>query len=90
MDKKDIILLLCVTLIIATPFLLNNINSNNIGGTDDAAATEIQKSGYTPWFKSIWEPPSDDAETLIFGFQALIGISIMGFFIGYYRKKQNS
>jgi cobalt/nickel transport protein len=87
MDKKHVILLLCAALIIIIPYLLNN---GNIKGTDDTASSEIEKEGYTPWFESIWKPPSDEMETLLFGVQAAIGLIIIVLFVGYYRKKQNS
>lgn len=87
MSKKHLILALCVALIIIAPFVLNvSIN----GGTDDLASNQIQNLGYTPWFESIWTPPSDNVETLIFAAQAAIGLIIIGYFIGYYKKKQNS
>lgn len=86
-NKKHLILLLCTALIIVTPFALN-ISIN--GGTDDLASNEIQNLGYKPWFESIWIPPSDNVETLIFASQAAIGLIIIGYFIGYYKKKQNS
>lgn len=87
MDKKHVILFICAALIIIIPFLLNNGPTN---GTDDTATSEIEKTGYTPWFESIWKPPSDEIETLLFGVQAAIGLIIIAFFVGHYRKKQNS
>lgn len=87
MDKKHLILFLCAALIIIIPFLLNNGDTN---GTDDAASSEIENSGYIPWFEPIWEPPSSEIETLLFGVQAAVGLIIIATFMGYYRKKQNS
>lgn len=87
MERKHLILLLCASLIIIIPFLLNNEDSK---GTDDAAISEIEKTGYTPWIESILKPPSEEMETILFGVQAVIGLIIIVLFIGYYRKKQNS
>ena len=86
MNKKHLILFLCIVLIIIIPFALNTANN---GGSDDMAANTIQKSGYEPWFKPIWEP-SSGMENLLFAVQAAIGLVIIGCFIGYYRKKQKS
>ncbi len=87
MNKKHIILFLCASLIIITPFL---INKGEITGSDEAANLEIQQLGYTPWFESIWEPSNNGIETLLFGIQAAIGLVIIALFLGYYKKKQNS
>ncbi|MGB9938133.1 MAG: energy-coupling factor ABC transporter substrate-binding protein [Methanobacterium sp.] len=87
MEKKHAILFLCAALIIIIPFLLNNGDTK---GTDDAAISEIEKTGYTPWSDSILKPPSEEMEPLLFGVQAAVGLIIIVFFVGYYRKKQNS
>lgn len=86
MNKKHLALFLCTALIIIIPFALNTANT---GGSDDVAVNEIQKSGYQPWLKPIWEP-SSGMENLLFAVQAAIGLIIIGCFVGYYRKKQNS
>ena len=60
------------------------------GGADSGAADVIAESGYTPWFNPIWEPPSDEIETLFFCLQAAAGSLVIGYFFGYYQgKKQN-
>lgn len=80
MDIKHIILFLCAALIIVTPYLLNNGDAK---GTDDAAISEIEKTGYTPWFESILKPPSEEIEPFLFGMQAAIGLIIIILFVGY-------
>lgn len=85
--NKTHIILICAALIIIIPYLLNNGPAK---GTDDTASSEIEKTGYTPWFESIWKPPSEEMENILFGVQAAIGLIIIVVFVGYYRKKQNS
>ncbi|WP_414469176.1 energy-coupling factor ABC transporter substrate-binding protein [Methanobacterium sp. ACI-7] len=86
MDKKHVILYLCAALIIIIPYLINNGDAK---GTDDAAISEIEKTGYTPWIESILKPPSEEMETLLFGVQAAVGLIIIVLFCRIL-KKQNS
>ncbi|MDH7594045.1 MAG: energy-coupling factor ABC transporter substrate-binding protein [Methanomicrobiales archaeon] len=60
------------------------------GGTDTAAASIIEGSGYTPWFEPLWEPPSGEIETLLFTLQAAAGSVVIGYFFGYYRGKKGA
>jgi cobalt/nickel transport protein len=45
---------------------------------------------YEPWFQPLWEPPSGEIESLLFSLQAAIGAVIIGYFFGYYRRKQSA
>jgi cobalt/nickel transport protein len=54
------------------------------GGADGGAAEMIDETGYTPWFESIWAPPSGEIESLFFCLQAAIGAIIIGYFFGYW------
>jgi len=55
------------------------------GGTDDHATKIIESTGYTPWFSSIYTPPSGEIETLFFCLQAAAGAMVIGYFFGYSR-----
>ena len=57
-------------------------------GTDDGASRIIESTGYTPWFSSIYTPPSSEIETLFFCLQAAAGALVIGYFFGYYRGRQ--
>lgn len=57
-------------------------------GADDSAGTLIEETGYQPWIKPIWKPPSGGMESLLFAFQAAIGAFIIGYIFGYYRNKK--
>ena len=56
-------------------------------GADDAAMEAIMEINpeYTPWMSSVWEPPSDEAESLLFTLQAAIGSVVLLFGFGYLR-----
>ncbi|MGZ7043380.1 MAG: energy-coupling factor ABC transporter substrate-binding protein [Methanobacterium sp.] len=86
-DKKPVILLCLVVVIAIIPLALYSGMGNEQGyfsGSDDAAGKAIEETGYQPWFSSIWKPPSDEIESLIFSLQAAIGAIIVGFILGYY------
>jgi cobalamin biosynthesis protein CbiM/cobalt ECF transporter T component CbiQ len=63
--------------------------STNMAGTDDAAADIIIATGYQPWFNSIINLP-EEWVTVLFGVQALIGASIITYFILRERKKHKT
>jgi cobalt/nickel transport protein len=46
--------------------------------------TEVQP-GYEPWFKSLFEPPSGEVESLLFSSQAALGAGVIGYVIGLYK-----
>ncbi|MDD2262928.1 energy-coupling factor ABC transporter substrate-binding protein [Methanoculleus sp. UBA303] len=55
------------------------------GGADGNAADLIEASGYEPWAKPFWEPPSGEIESLLFALQAAIGAVIIGYIFGYWQ-----
>lgn len=83
-DKRPIILLGLVVLILGAPLVYYNGGSAEFSGSDDAGSDAVSETGYTPWFNSIWEPPSGEVESLLFALQAAIGAIIIGYVMGYY------
>lgn len=79
------VLIIVLVALFATPLLLTP--SAEYGGADSAAEEAISGTGYQPWFKPVWEPPSGEIETLLFSLQAAIGALIIGYFVGYERGK---
>lgn len=93
MEKTHIALLLAALLIVAIPLLMFNGKSDvqgYFGGSDDKASQTIEATGYTPWFTSLWKPPSSEIESLLFALQAAIGALIIGYFLGYYTGKRKT
>jgi cobalt/nickel transport protein len=86
-DKRPIILLALVVIIVAIPLAIYNGVSEKQGyfsGSDDAGSAAVEETGYQPWFKSFWEPPSGEIESLLFAAQAAIGALIIGYVLGYF------
>lgn len=85
-------MLIMAVLIVTIPFIIyNGKGDENFGGSDDKASQVLEQSGYTPWIKSLWTPPSPEMESLLFAVQAAIGALIIGYFLGYYNgKRKNS
>ncbi|MDP3066703.1 MAG: energy-coupling factor ABC transporter substrate-binding protein [Methanobacteriaceae archaeon] len=93
METKHLIMLLAVVVIVITPFFLYPGMGEEQGffaGADSNAGSAIEETGYKPWFKPIWEPPSGEIETLLFALQAAMGAFILGYFLGYYKNKRKT
>jgi cobalt/nickel transport protein len=84
MKKWTIILLIAVVALAVLPLLV--AGGGEFGGADGEAETAITEidPGYTPWFSSIWEPPSGEIESLLFALQAAIGAGLVFYVLGYY------
>jgi cobalt/nickel transport protein len=83
-DKKSIILLILVVVIIAFPLAFYNGKSGYFSGSDDQGSTAIEATGYHPWIQPLWTPPSSEIESLLFSIQTGIGAIIIGYIFGYY------
>lgn len=89
--KMYIILLILVAIIVMIPLAMYSglgEDQGYFGGSDDAGATAIESTGYTPWFSSMWEPPSGEIQSLLFCVQTAIGTIIIGYFFGYWRAQR--
>ena len=62
------------------------------GGSDDQARDAIAQvdPSYKPWFSPLWEPPSGEIESLIFGLQAAGGAGILCYALGYWRGRRSA
>lgn len=65
-------------------------NGEVFGGTDDQAGAVIGtlKPGYEPWFAPLWEPPSGEVESLLFGLQSAAGAGALCYCLGYWRGRR--
>jgi len=95
-DKKhkgspnNLIIIALVILLAVLPLFLNK--GAEFGGADGQAEeliTEINPD-YTPWFSSIWEPPSGEIESLLFALQAALGAGLIGYYLGYGKGKKSA
>ena len=82
---------IAVILIFAASFLyISSATNAEWGGADDKPASTIDQitgGTYKPIAKPLWQPPSDEIESLLFALQAATGAIIIGYFFGYYRAK---
>jgi cobalt/nickel transport protein len=62
------------------------------GGSDDQAREAISQvaPNYKAWAKPLWEPPSGEIESLIFGIQAAAGAGVLCYALGYWRGRRSS
>ena len=86
--KLEIITLGIIVVFIAAFAYVSSTQTHDWGGADGQAEDVIsQLTGgtYQPWFHSIYTPPSQEIESLLFALQAAVGSLIIGYFLGYYR-----
>lgn len=91
MNRKLELIVLAIFLIFAAQFVyMSSTTDAEYGGADGEAEGviyEITGGTYEPIANPIWEPPSGEIESLLFGLQAAIGAGIIGYFLGYYKAK---
>ena len=86
--KLELITLGIIVVFIAAFAYVSSFGDHDWSGADRQAEDVIsQLTGgtYQPWFHSIYTPPSQEIESLLFALQAAIGSMIIGYFLGYYR-----
>jgi cobalt/nickel transport protein len=79
--QNIVFLVLAVALAVA-PFIIKS--GAEFTGADNLAQQAINqlRPDYTPWIKSLWEPPSSEISTLLFTLQAAIGAGFIGYYLG--------
>ena len=87
--KNGILLLIVVLLAFGPLFLARNAE---FAGADDQAEQAISSinANYQPWFKPLWEPPSDEVESFLFALQAAIGSGFVFYYLGYSKGKHSA
>lgn len=88
MTKKNGLLLLLAVLLAVIPLILHP--GSDFSGADDKIKTVIlaDRPDYQPWFTALWQPPSDQVESLLFALQAALGAGVIGYVAGYYRGRR--
>lgn len=90
MRVRNLLLILLVVLLAALPLWLQR--GAEFGGADGLAEEAIGelRPGYEPWFKTLWEPPSGEVESLLFALQAALGAGFIGYYLGYGKGKKEA
>lgn len=86
--KLELITIGLLIIFIAAFAYVSSSQDHDWGGADGKAEdviSELTGGTYQPWFQSIYQPPSQEIESLLFALQAAIGSLIIGYFLGYYR-----
>jgi len=88
------IIVVVIVLIFAGLFLYVSSNTDaEFGGSDGEAEGVIEEltgGTYEPIADPLWEPPSGEIESLLFGLQIALGAIIIGYFFGYYIGRNQS
>jgi len=90
-SRVNMWLILAVVVLAAAPLVLISGKDKNgqerFQGSDDQGTNMITqiRPDYKPWFKSLWEPPSPEVESLLFALQAAIGAGVIGYYFGLKR-----
>lgn len=88
MLHNNLLLLFLVFLITVIPLVM--LKDAAFEGADGMAEDVIAASGYEPWFSPLWEPPSGEIESLLFGLQAAIGAGFIGYYFGQAKAQRNA
>jgi len=94
MRRYNIILLAAVLVLILIPlFIVNEQEDSEIfTGADGQAEDAIvaMHADYEPWFTPLWEPPSGEIESFLFGLQSALGSGLVFYCLGIYRGRKQA
>lgn len=78
-------LLLAIAVAVGSYAWANWDGPSALTGTDDQAVAVVEHMDpdYRPWAKSLWAPPDDAMESLLFVLQAGLGAGVLGYCLGY-------
>ncbi len=93
--KRNLWLLLGVAALAVIPLLMPHTapeGAEIFAGADGQAGQVISEinPAYTPWFAPLFEPPSGEIESLLFGLQAALGAGAIGYCLGYFRGRRRA
>lgn len=88
------IIVVAIILVFTGAFLyISGTTDAEFGGADGEAEgviEELTSGNYEPIADPLWEPPSGEIESLLFGLQIALGALIIGYFFGYYKGRNQS
>lgn len=82
LTRTNILLILLAIVITVVPLYI--ARGSDFEGADTKAEKAIAEinPNYTPWFASIYQPPSSEIESLLFALQAALGAGFIGYYLG--------
>ena len=90
--KVELIVLAIILIFTAQFLYVSSSTDAEFGGADGEAGgviDEITGGTYEPIAEPLWEPPSGEIESLLFGLQIAFGALVIGYFFGYYQKSKS-
>ncbi len=90
--KVELIVLAIILIFTAQFLYVSSSTDAEFGGADGEAEgviDEITGGTYKPIAEPLWEPPSGEIESLLFGLQIAFGALVIGYFFGYYQKSKS-
>ncbi len=93
MRWRNLLLVLLVAAFTIAPLLLpSSGRGERFRGADEQAEALITqiRPDYIPWFRPVWEPPSDEVESLLFAVQAALGAGLIGYCLGFARGRSRA
>ena len=83
---RTLLILLAIVALVTLPLLLHKPLAKFEGSDSEAQALiGTLKPDYKPWFRPVWQPPSQEVSTLLFSLQAAFGAGIIGYYLGLAR-----
>ncbi|MCC8988553.1 MAG: energy-coupling factor ABC transporter substrate-binding protein [Candidatus Contendobacter sp.] len=85
------LLLLAGTLVVGSVLIGSHRKGAEFAGSDGQAMEIVAaiQPGYQPWFRFVWEPPTEIASGL-FALQAALGAGVLGYYLGFRRGRARS
>ncbi|MZP31117.1 cobalamin biosynthesis protein CbiN [Heliobacterium undosum] len=87
--RNKLVLITAALFLTGVPLVMHF--TGDFAGADDQAGEMVQTIApdYKPWFESLWEP-GEEAEPLLFGFQAAAGAAFIAYYFTRRRKSSGS
>lgn len=92
MAGRNVVLLAAAAAVAAAPLIFSFSDGAEFAGADDRAKSVIREihPGYEPWASSLWEPPSNEVQSLLFSLQAALGAGLLGYYFGLRRARADA
>ncbi len=91
--RLEIIVVVIILIFTGLFLYISGSTDAEFGGADGEAEgviAELTGGTYEPIADPLWEPPSGEIESLLFGLQIALGAIIIGYFFGYYMGRDQS